>query len=45
MDTALIEVASNDVKSISEYFDDALKTFEGISNCDLATNSCEVQAS
>lgn len=30
-------------KSISECFDEALRTFEEISNCDLATNSSEVQ--
>ncbi len=30
-------------KSISDLFDEALKTFEEIWNCDLATNSSEVQ--
>lgn len=30
-------------QSISECFNEAVKTFEEISNCDLPTNSSEVQ--
>lgn len=43
METDFREVGSNEEKSISECFDEALKTFEEISNCELATNSSEVQ--
>ena len=35
--------SSRSEQSISECFNEAVKTFEEISNCDLATNSSEVQ--
>lgn len=43
MDTEKPDFSHCGEKSLSECFDEALRAFDGISNCNLATNSSEVQ--